>query len=403
MAWCEKRTQSGRVTWRVVWRQDGERQQQTFTDKAEADEFLAGVQANGNRWPRGWIKGRGWAENVHESDAPTFREYAERTIGARSKADERTKSDYRAMLRRHVYPVIGDIPIDRVTRFHVVEVAERMAKAGRRPKTVANVHAVMSSVFDDACQKEDPPLARRNPARGELPKHPDGIDDEVVFLSRGEFAMIRSHIPTQVDADLALLLVGTGLRWSEATALQVHDVDLLGRRSLTVQRAWKRRGGLFELGQPKTRRSRRTIALSPVLVSMLAEYVAGKAPHEFVFTTANGHAIRHSNWYNRVWLPAVLRARQCDTHAAAPERAGKPCERCPGVLTKQPTIHSLRHTHASWLIDDKITLPAIQRRLGHESIQTTIDRYGHLAPEHVDEINDAVDRALGPVPDHESV
>ncbi|MFH8747490.1 tyrosine-type recombinase/integrase [Streptomyces rimosus] len=47
-------------------------------------------------------------------------------------------------------------------------------------------------------------------------------------------------------------------------------------------------------------------------------------------------------------------------------------------LTKRPRIHDLRHTHAPWLIADKVRLPVIQGRLGHESITTTVDRYGHL-------------------------
>ena len=44
-------------------------------------------------------------------------------------------------------------------------------------------------------------------------------------------------------------------------------------------------------------------------------------------------------------------------------------------------VHDLRHTHASWLIAAGVPLPVIQRRLGHESITTTVDRYGHLAPD----------------------
>ncbi|MDX3849451.1 tyrosine-type recombinase/integrase [Streptomyces sp. AK02-01A] len=47
-------------------------------------------------------------------------------------------------------------------------------------------------------------------------------------------------------------------------------------------------------------------------------------------------------------------------------------------LTKRPRIYDLRHTHASWLIAGKVPLPVIQARLGHESITTTVDRYGHL-------------------------
>lgn len=68
----------------------------------------------------------------------------------------------------------------------------------------------------------------------------------------------------------------------------------------------------------------------------------------------------------------------------------------PDALPRRPRIHDLRHTHVSWLIAAGVPLPAIQRRLGHESITTTIDRYGHLAPELHQAAADAADRALNP-------
>jgi integrase len=390
MAWLETRTQAGRITYRVGWRENGEKQQQTFSDEPAATYFRDRVTAERNHWPKDFVRGQGWLHDL-DSDTPTFAEYAQRTIDARGKADQRTKDDYRRMLRLHINPVIGHIHLDRLDRFQVASVATTMTAAGRKPKTVANVHGLLSSILDDALGDE---LVRRNVAKGALPTLPDSKDEEMVFLTRSEFQAVLAHLDG-TDRDLAVLLAGTGLRWSEATALQVHDIDLLGRKTLTVRRAWKRRDNQFELGQPKTKRSRRTVALSPSLLDMLTAHVAAKNPTEFVFTTQTGRVIRHNNWYTRVWLRAVLRARQCDTHAQDVTVKG-PCG-CPGTLTKQPGIHSLRHTHASWLIDEKVTLPAIQRRLGHESIQTTIDRYGHLAPEHVDEINVAVDKALAGV------
>jgi integrase len=60
-------------------------------------------------------------------------------------------------------------------------------------------------------------------------------------------------------------------------------------------------------------------------------------------------------------------------------------------LEIRPRIHDLRHTHVSWLIAQGVQLPAISRRLGHESITTTNDRYGHLLPE----VDDGLVRVLG--------
>jgi len=65
-----------------------------------------------------------------------------------------------------------------------------------------------------------------------------------------------------------------------------------------------------------------------------------------------------------------------------------------GIL-KRPRVHDLRHTHASWLIHEGVPLPIIQRRLGHESIQTTVDTYGHIMPDAAAAAAGAVERAMG--------
>jgi integrase len=78
-----------------------------------------------------------------------------------------------------------------------------------------------------------------------------------------------------------------------------------------------------------------------------------------VFTTSTGKPIRHSNFYNRIWVPAC-------------ERAG---------LDPRPGIHATRHSFASWLLSEpNVGLEAVQDQLGHESYDTTRKVYAHLLP-----------------------
>jgi integrase len=65
-------------------------------------------------------------------------------------------------------------------------------------------------------------------------------------------------------------------------------------------------------------------------------------------------------------------------------------------LTKKPRVHDLRHTNASWLIQAGVPLTVVQRHLGHESIQTTSDRYGHLDRKASRVVADVVGKALKP-------
>lgn len=64
------------------------------------------------------------------------------------------------------------------------------------------------------------------------------------------------------------------------------------------------------------------------------------------------------------------------------------------ALTKSPRIHDLRHTHTSCLIADGVNLYTVARRLGHESITTTADVYGHLMPDQQVRAAQAATRAL---------
>jgi len=421
MASIEVRELPLSITYRVCWREDGAKQYESFSAarddrtgtrkaRADAEEFKRHVEVDGkgrNRWPRGWTPGVGW--DVEDETVPRLRDYAAKTLAARSKADEHTRHGYETMLRLHINPVIGHKRLNAVTRFDVIAVADALRAKGRAPKTIANVHAFLSSILDDAMSKDR--LIDFNPAKGALDA-PPATGDEMVFLTHAEFALLAAQLEEGMPRDLITLLVGTGMRWGEATALQVRDVD---GSTLRVRRAWKRRKNSWELGEPKTRRSRRDLDLSPKQDALLKRYVRGKLPTAMLFTLPDGSPVRHANFYLRQWAPAVFAARCCDTcrpalmaDFAAWERAWRanykrkvkreiprpePCQHA-GALQKRPRIHDLRHTHISWLIDAGINLAEIQRRAGHESIQTTVDRYGHPRGA-AEAITAAVDAALG--------
>ena len=88
-----------------------------------------------------------------------------------------------------------------------------------------------------------------------------------------------------------------------------------------------------------------------------------------VFQSPNGGPLRHSNFRRRVWIPALKEAR----------------------LPIQLRIHDLRHTCAALLIERHAHPKEIQAHLGHASITTTLDRYGHLFPERLQELGDELD------------
>lgn len=365
MATVEVRPNKSGVSHRVVWREQGEKQSETFPTDKQAAKFRQLVEGHGNHWPPGWIKGQGFAEAV-PSAVPTFADWAARTIAARARANDRTRADYTRDIRLHLEPVFGSMRLDEIGREHVGQWLIGFT-ATASPKTIKNVHGLASSIMADAV---DAGLISRNVFKGAAGRLPTVRTEEMVFLTRQDVDTLLAAMHEHYRP-LVLFLVLTGLRWSEATALTVSDVQLLGRRTVTVTKAWKRQpDGTMELGEPKSRRSRRTISLPDEAVDATIPLVAGRSGTERLFTSVEGRTVHHGNFTNRIWLPAIRRAS----------------------LDKRPRIHDLRHTHASWLIAEGVNLVAVQRRLGHESIQTTIDRYGHLTNEADDQINAALDR-----------
>ncbi|MCC3767679.1 site-specific integrase [Streptomyces sp. UNOC14_S4] len=390
---------NGELSHTVVWRVGGARaapsQSETFSDIDSAKAFRDLVNDHGQQWPPGWVKGTGFVQEPEPEvvEEELFEIYALQYVDRLTGVQAGTRSNYRKMLERHIVPWFKDLSVrqgpggigrDEVRDWvndleqgrpgtHHPPGTKRRAFA---PKTIRNLHGLLYGILQSAVTAE-PPLRSTNPCLHTRLPEDNSTEDEQVFLEREEYALIRSHMHAD-SVDLIDALAGTGLRWSEIAALQPRDLSLHGARpTLRVQRAWKRVDGGKEIGPPKTKKSRRTMVLSPYLVALFKRRCRDKDPKDYVFTAPEGGPWDSGGFYHARWKLALT--------AAAKEG-----------LTKRPRIHDLRHSHASWLIAAKVPLPAIQKRLGHESITTTVDRYGHLLAELDDEIITAIEWSMNP-------
>lgn len=225
------------------------------------------------------------------------------------------------------------------------------------PKTIAVAHGLLSAVLKHEVLSGH---LDTNPAFGvKLPGRRK--KREPVFLSQSDYAAIAGVIDPKWE-DLLHLLAGTGMRWGEATALRPEDFDLDGPVPVVrISDAWKRgaTGGAWIIGAPKTQAGHRTVSLTQPVVAALAERLQRTPPGALLFEGPNGGRLQGEWFRERVWGPAVEASK----------------------IGRNPRIHDLRHSHASWLIAEGVPLTYIQRRLGHESIKTTSDTYGHLAPD----------------------
>ncbi|MEU3142924.1 site-specific integrase [Streptomyces sp. NPDC006999] len=402
MAYIKQRAKSdGTSSHTVMWRgpedQDGKRKQESevFDDETAAERFKDLVNGHGQDWPPGWVRGRGFVTDVREP-GELFEPFALHYIGQLTGVQGDTKAEYRKLVHQKLSPWFrsysmpegeGGLTSDHIRSWvndlEAGRLAPHDAEGTRRrklsPKTIRKVHRLLSGICQSAVER-NPPLRTKNPCAGtRLPRKDDGVEDEMVFLECDEWALLRTHLVDQDARELADALAETGARWGEITALQPRDlVRRNGRPAIRIQRAWKRdEDGAAYLGAPKTKKARRTLVITSNLDQMLRRRARGITSDDLLFQGPKGG--RWDTWTFRSlrWHPAI----------EGPRAEG---------LTKAPRVHDLRHSHASWLIAAKVPLPAIQGRLGHESITTTVDRYGHLLDALDDEVVAAVDWAMNP-------
>ena len=175
------------------------------------------------------------------------------------------------------------------------------------------------------------------------------------FLSAEELHRLADEVPERYWA--YVVTAGyTGARWSELVALKTSDLTLLERR-LTIQRSAVEVGGHLREGPPKTESSRRSMTLPSFVVEAIAAHLSRYPSVDgYVFTGPRGGPMRRS-WTRRHFKPAA-------------EKMG----------IKGLRFHDLRHTSVGLAISAGAHPKVIQMRLGHSSIQVTLDRYGHLFP-----------------------
>jgi len=350
------RTKNGDITWHVRYRIKGHPNpvKDTFEGPnahADADRFAKLVERVGGATARATRV----SSEASAAHVPTLATWLERHLDQVSAA--RTEG------------TVAEYAITRDACVAWVAWQRQQTTVRGKPysaKSISNAARLLSSVMRSAVEAE---LIARNPA-ARLPIPSDQERHEMVLLTHNEYATLVQAIPAQWHAFVAFL-AGTGCRFGEATALVAGDFDLDGDApTVRISRAWKKGAAGVYLGAPKSRRGVRTITLGRIVVDAVRPLV--EAGDGLVFTTTQGKRVQSQHFHTRVWSPAL-------------DRAG---------LGKRPRVHDLRHAHASWQIAAGIRPEVLQRRLGHESIKTTYDVYGHLLPDSHAGAAEAADRAM---------
>ena len=272
---------------------------------------------------------------------------------------ETTLEGYRNIVRRLKRDLgridLADLNPQQVQRYY----AELMA-GGLSAQTVIHLHNLLYHAIAQAVKWDMLPrnvLEAVSPPRLQKPEfrslNPSEVD-RLLSAARGT----DYHLPIH-------LAIYTGLRRSEVLGLRWSDVDL-GTKTLTVRRSMVAiRGAPGHIAPPKSRASRRVVSYGELTEALLRSRRA--APDAQVCARPDGSELRPgslTHGYRRI----------ADSH---------------GIDVR---FHDLRHTHASLLLASGVPVHVVRARLGHESIQTTVDTYGHVLP--ASEASATLERAL---------
>lgn len=356
--------------------------ERTFAKKEYAEAWLDGMRHSA----------RSGAYINPNDGARTFADVAAEYRTTWADLEPRTKAGYAHILRLHLLPRFGQarvsaVSTDAVQRY-VNELAARLA-----PNTVRRIYGVLRAVLQTATERR---YLARNPCDAvRLPKlrpatRANTADERMIFLTPAEVAQLVQAMPEHYRT-ATWVAAYCGLRAGELWALRRKDVDLL-TGTLYVRQALKEvnggdainvgaaprdtpaseKGLIF--GPPKSKASRRRLALPAPIKALLAEHLSrslpgGDGPDALIFTTPSGLPMRHGLFYRRVFAKA---------------RVALPADK------RALRWHDLRHTAASLSLAVTPSLHLVKERLGHEDIRTTINTYGHLLPSVEEGLNDGL-------------
>ncbi len=301
----------------------------------------------------------------------------------KTNCSPRTLEGYHTIIRRHLIPNLGMIPLSQVQPQHIQQYyARALSEPGPDGKelsarSVLHIHRVLFQALNYAVRQG---LLIRNPAQ--LVDPPRAKKSKMKTLMPQEVSMLLNVAQDTRYYPIIHTAVKTGLRQAELLGLRWRDLDL-DLSSLSVTQVLYKRRGICQFKEPKSEHSRRRLGLSPSLALFLREYrtereteclLLGKllSEDDLVFGKVDGTPMD----------PGTL------THnfARIARRASLPGTR----------FHDLRHTFASLMLLAGIHPKIVSEALGHSSVAFTLDVYSHVVPGLQEAAGKRLDEVLEP-------
>lgn len=269
---------------------------------------------------------------------------------------------------QHIEKLVPDLKVCDITRRTYQKLLNAYAISHEKQTTMDFHHHLKGAILDAV----DDGLIAQNPTRKIIIKGKSPRKKRPKFLNQHEVqALIKQmNLTTEINWDwFILLILKTGLRFSEALAVTPNDFDFSSQK-LTIDKTWDYKSSRGTFQPTKNKSSKRKVQLDWKTAMQFSQLVKIYPENQPIFVKGR---IFNSTVNNRL---QVL---------------------CKKAEIPSISIHGLRHTHASLLLFADVSIATVARRLGHSSMSTTQETYLHIIQELENQDNDKIMRHLSTI------
>ncbi|MEG0322961.1 MAG: site-specific integrase, partial [Raoultibacter sp.] len=282
-----------------------------------------------------------------------------------------TVQSYRSNADCYVYPYIGNMPYAQVRSADISNLYRELLLHGGRngkglsPQTIKKLHAFLSGCFKTLI--EDGVIDSSIVAGVKTPR---GSSPEAAALIERDLATLKGYLDQSTQKlDVAIMLaLNTGVRRGELAGFYRTDFNPSAPSIRVARGLYQVRGdgGALTYKDPKSKKSKRILALDKDTARRLCDYLVrrdeeiraagiSESQNAPLFPRSDGTPVRPHEYYDH--LKRLVRDLKLD----------------PSIK-----LHTLRHTHATYLLDSGVNIKDVQNRLGQSTINTTLNIYGHV-------------------------
>ena len=275
---------------------------------------------------------------------------------------DRTIKNKRYMMQQHIVPYFGNQMMSEIKASQIIQWQNEIQKKGYSDSYLRMIQNQLTSLFTHAAKIYDLPV---NPCK-KVKRMGNSDSRSLNFWTLDEYKQfIQTMEPGTRYYLMFEMLFWTGCRIGELLAITKADINF-EKNQLSINKTYYRTGMQDIITEPKTKNSIRRVYLPDSLCDELKRYVDG------LYEYPEDARI----------FPVIIRAVETKMHRQM-EKAG---------MTNIIRVHDLRHSAASFYLSQGADMYAIQRLLGHASIEETIRTYSHFSIEQDRQIANIVNR-----------